>query len=1265
MALDRDTVVHGDGSGDERFKVLHSLRGGIVDGIERASHRCDRLIALGLATLLLLLAIPKESCAVGTVVAWGADDSGQIDIPAGLSDAVAVAGGAAHSLALRRDGAVTGWGFNSSGQAIVPAGLTNIAAVSAGASYSLALQIGGTIRVWGAQGPPPAEASNATAIAAGWYHSLALRSDGTVVSWGSQSGVPGGLSNITAIAAGNGQSLALRADGSVVAWGDNSYGKTNVPVAASSNIVAVAAGGDHCLALQSNGRILAWGRNDAGQATVPEGLTNAAAIAAGALHSVALMADGTLAAWGDNSYGQSTVTSGDAGYVALAAGAYHNLAIKGDGKPNILIPPSSQTAVLSRSASFQVFAVGNPPLAYQWQHAGSNIAGATVSSLILSYLQFNDAGPYAVTVANNLGQTTCPPAVLLVVGAAPVVRTPPVNQTAGCGDGAVFTVLVDGSSPFRYQWQRMGTNLAGATQSILALADIGLGQAGTYTVVVTNQFGTVSTGAVLTVTVQPPQITSSLTASGKQGRPFNYQITALHSPSTYRAAFLPNGLGLNPVTGLLSGTPTDSGAFSPLISADNGCSSDTETLALTIASSIPAIPGTQTVSGIENVFLSTGVAASDAPTSFGTRDFPIALLLDPHSGSISGFPFYPGDFYSTVWASNQWGVGSGVIHFHIAAERLRGFAMENLRYSYSSPYLLDFMFMLRDSNVPGLGFGLVTDPTNLTAICLEDGTPISASETGYFLTRASTRPLRGYLVLDFSESLAASPANIASEVTGAQYFIDQQPADAQFGAYEFHREDWEPQQVLPLTSDKGLIDSAIAGIWTNYVQGYFSGSRCFDALVAAATTFVGINPNEQRCLIFVSDGIDTSSTNTLDDAMAAATNRNIQIYAVGISANADVFTLSSLSIGTGGKLFLVQPLFNSQDQFSLLSKEFQAQYILRWATLDRQAKPFTPSFSLLYQGLQADSPTNPITPAQTNIDNSTTPPTTNIVPASTNFVIGLYYPTSNGPPSGVVTGVVSLAADGEIQPASITLRAAYVPQRIQHFRVHYRPNYPCVPLLDSTNFGELLFGCVLTQTDDGAGGAYVTLTNTVPPSFSLPFPGFGPMLTFQFKDSFNVSNAFSFFSIDNSIYTNLGGQSFIIQSNSFITSYPALPFGTPVPWLVSQGYPYTGRPDYSTNELDDPDHDGMPNWKEFRANTNPRDPSSVFRLVGIDRLLDGRFHATFSTSTNRIYRLEASTDLRNWETVQDNVPGVNTNVTLTDTRFLPGVDTIFYRVAVY
>jgi alpha-tubulin suppressor-like RCC1 family protein len=46
-------------------------------------------------------------------VCWGTNNDGQCNVPFGLSNAMAVAGGQDFSLAMRGDGTVIGWGDNT------------------------------------------------------------------------------------------------------------------------------------------------------------------------------------------------------------------------------------------------------------------------------------------------------------------------------------------------------------------------------------------------------------------------------------------------------------------------------------------------------------------------------------------------------------------------------------------------------------------------------------------------------------------------------------------------------------------------------------------------------------------------------------------------------------------------------------------------------------------------------------------------------------------------------------------------------------------------------------------------------------------------------------------------------------------------------------------------------------------------------------------------------------------------------------------------
>jgi hypothetical protein len=1231
----------------------------------------------GLYRRLLLSAVLASEClagicqAGGTVSGWGDDTLLQSDAPAGLAGVIAVAAGPSHSVALRSDGTVITWGGS---QIPVPMGLTNVIAIAAGSNYTVALQSDGTVQTWGTGISGPPSLGSVVAIAAGVSHALALQKDGTLVSWGGQSSTPATATNVTAIAAGNGQSLALRSDGTVVAWGDNSFGKAEVP-AGLTNVVSVAAGADHCLALRRDGTVVCWGRNDSGQSTAPSSVTNVVAIAAGGQHSLALKADGTLVAWGGDAAGQVSSTPSGSGYVGIAAGGDHNLAIIGDGSPVIVRQPASQTVDHLLTATLSVTALGTAPLSYQWQHAGTPVVGATNSVLVVPSVQPYNGGIYTVLVSNVAGAVTSDPAILTIGGLGPQIVSSPQEASAHCGDSVSFQALAKGpSSSLRlyYRWLFNGVPIDGATTNSLNLTNATTANAGQYTIVVTNIFGSASATATLTVVVDPPQVTSPLQVSATEGLPFQYRIVATHTPQSFAAVNLPLGLSLDPASGVISGIPQESGNFGPVLSAVNSCTTGTATLMLNINSAAPSLRAAPGTNGTETVPLQYQIVATGANLSYAALNLPPGLSVNPGTGLIQGTPVLAGDYVSTVSASNAWGTARTTVHFTIVNAPVAGLSLGNVNYSYSSPYLLDFSFSLLNDNDPSIGNGIVADPSELKLDCFEDGLAISASETGAFAAQVATKVVKAYLVLDFTESIATLANGdtngdgisdaVDSMVNGSIAFVNQQSSDTRIGVYEFHREDMSPSNVVSLTTDKTLVTDSIAGIWTNNVQGFPSGSRCWDAAMAAVLGLGTSNRDEMHFVILVSDGRDESSTNTAAGVIAAASAANVQLFLVGFGAELDAATLQNMAAQTQGRYYEARSPADIARQLAQISKMARGQYILRWATLKRSSRPFTPSFQITYQGLTALSPTNTLIPATTNIDVTVDPPVTNIIPGLTNIVIADFTPTNYA--GSVLIGSLRLAPNAEIHPTGIDLRATYVPRYIRQLRLHYRANWPCNAVLQSAGPGELLSGWSLNQTNDGAGGTWLLLSSPYPDEAtnSLPFASFGKLLTFVFQDPINVSNAFSVLEVDNSIYGNTGGQSFAFEnSDSVLKFYPALPQGTPVLWLQSFGY----SGDYTNAENLDPDGDGVPNWQEFRANTNPTNAASVFGLRSVVQRADGRYVVTFSTATNRIYRVDASSNLVNWRTVLDQIAGTDGDTSVVDAAYVPYGSPIFYRAVVY
>jgi alpha-tubulin suppressor-like RCC1 family protein len=263
----------------------------------------------------------------GSLLIWGSMVGEPID-----DQLLKIDAGDCHSLAIRSDSSLVAWGRNNHGQCNIPAG--NFKAISAGVNYTIALRSDGSLIAWGGneygQCNVP-QGNDFVAIDTGYYHNLALKSDGSMVAWGYSiyglNTVPEG-NNFIAISVGGDHNLALKSNGSVVAWGDNLYGQINVP--GGNNFVAISAGGSHSLYLRSDGSLVARGDNSCGQCNVPSG-NNFVAISAGGLHCIALKTDHSLVAWGLNEYGACNVPSGN-NYTAISGGGSHSLALQSDGE---------------------------------------------------------------------------------------------------------------------------------------------------------------------------------------------------------------------------------------------------------------------------------------------------------------------------------------------------------------------------------------------------------------------------------------------------------------------------------------------------------------------------------------------------------------------------------------------------------------------------------------------------------------------------------------------------------------------------------------------------------------------------------------------------------------------------------------------------------------------------------------------------------------------------------------------------------------------
>lgn len=167
--------------------------------------------------------------------------------------------------------------------------------------------------------------------------------------------------------------------------------------------------------------------------------------------------------------------------------------------------PAAGVVAAGTDFRFRAVTGGAGPFAFQWLKDGIGLPAATNATLAILGAGDGDAGGYSAVVAGPFGAYTSSVARVAVM-AAPAIVSQPQNLTVFRGESAQFAVVATGSL-LAYQWRVNGSDLAGATNSVLNLTEVQTVDGGAYSVGVRNAVGNIaSVAAQLTVLVPPTML---------------------------------------------------------------------------------------------------------------------------------------------------------------------------------------------------------------------------------------------------------------------------------------------------------------------------------------------------------------------------------------------------------------------------------------------------------------------------------------------------------------------------------------------------------------------------------------------------------------------------------------------------------------------------------------------------------------------------------------------------------------------------------------